>query len=426
MYTDGEQKVGLPIKIFILCFVLVIIFLFVLMWFLPISNRYSKYHYDSSNENTKLNVLADRIFNSNVQEMKSAGLNYFKSDKLPKKNNQTSILTLKQMIDKKLIIPFTDKNGRSCDDEKSYVSVKKKNNEYEMKVNLKCEKEEDYILLKLDCISCNCSDNWIIKDCFIYESSGSLLSCAVLKDKNNNIKYEYEKKYDNKYSDWSSWKVLTYEKNDLPSFGKYELIEIENLGRQNIIDYYEYSNGEPFYQYKNVQIGSAIKSYCDGYNYYRNINDSNTTYAVREKAQWRYVGKVSSNEILFDTVSVKYEFVGFDTTCVECKKIPKKIWKKYTREVSVMLSPATMVSEDGYVTRCSKIGAKNIEIFDTAKSFVGYELVRIPFCKEIYSYRQRTRKLIKEEYTDYKWSVFNNETLLKKGYTYTGNKKIAA
>ena len=43
----------------------------------------------------------------------------------------------------KLLLPFKDKNGKTCDTQKSYVTLTKKENEYEMKVNLKCSEEED-------------------------------------------------------------------------------------------------------------------------------------------------------------------------------------------------------------------------------------------------------------------------------------------
>ena len=37
------------------------------------------------------------------------------------------------MLDKKLILPFLDKDGNECDAKKSYVQVTKKKTEYEMK-----------------------------------------------------------------------------------------------------------------------------------------------------------------------------------------------------------------------------------------------------------------------------------------------------
>ena len=100
-----------------------------------------------------LNPLKDQIFNANVQTMKEAGITYFTSERLPENIGDKKTLTLQQMLDMKLIIPFTDRNGNSCDVQKSYVSLEKQETEYLMKVNLKCGEEEDYILVHLGCYS---------------------------------------------------------------------------------------------------------------------------------------------------------------------------------------------------------------------------------------------------------------------------------
>ena len=108
------------------------------MWLLPIPD---------------LTGLNSRIFNANVGEMKDAAISYFTTDRLPQKEGDSVTLTLQQMLDMKLLLPFKDKNGKTCDTQKSYVTLTKKENEYEMKVNLKCSEEEDYIIVHLGCYS---------------------------------------------------------------------------------------------------------------------------------------------------------------------------------------------------------------------------------------------------------------------------------
>ena len=100
-----------------------------------------------------LNPLKDQIFNANLQTMKEAGITYFTSERLPENVGDKKTLTLQQMLDMKLLIPFTDRNGKSCDVTKSYISLEKQETEYLMKVNLKCGEEEDYILVHLGCYS---------------------------------------------------------------------------------------------------------------------------------------------------------------------------------------------------------------------------------------------------------------------------------
>ena len=145
MYTEERPRRGSLLKEFIMKLILIIIFVLLLIWLVPWPNMDS---YINS-----LNPLKDQIFNSNLQTMKDAGITYFTTERLPKEVGDKTTLSLQQMLDMKLLIPFTDRNGNSCDVTKSYVSLEKKETEYVMKVNLKCGEEEDYILVHLGCYS---------------------------------------------------------------------------------------------------------------------------------------------------------------------------------------------------------------------------------------------------------------------------------
>ena len=141
MYTE-ERKSNL-LKEFLLKLILIIIFVLLLIWLVPWPNM------DSYME--ALNPLKSQIFNSNIQEMKKAAITYFTSERLPQNVGDKKTLTLQQMLDMKLLIPFVDKNGDSCDVTASYVTIEKQETEYLMKVNLKCGEEENYILVHLGC-----------------------------------------------------------------------------------------------------------------------------------------------------------------------------------------------------------------------------------------------------------------------------------
>ena len=145
MYTEERPRRGGLLKEFILKLILIIIFVLLLLWLVPWPNM-DEYM-------NSLNPLKDQIFNSNVQTMKDAGITYFTSERLPQNVGDKVTLTLQEMLDKKLILPFTDRNGKSCDVTKSYITLEKKETEYVMKVNLKCGEEEDYILVHLGCYS---------------------------------------------------------------------------------------------------------------------------------------------------------------------------------------------------------------------------------------------------------------------------------
>ena len=137
MYDDDGRK-GYLIRNFLIKLILIIIFVALLVWFLPKPN---------------LKGLNNRIFNENVAEMKDAAISYFTTDRLPQKEGESVTLTLQEMLDMKLLLPFKDKDGNSCDTQASYVTLTKKANEYELKVNLKCKGQEDYIIVHLGCYS---------------------------------------------------------------------------------------------------------------------------------------------------------------------------------------------------------------------------------------------------------------------------------
>ena len=137
MYVETEEvKRGFPLRDFLIKLLLIIIFVVLLVLFLPIP---------------KMSGVIDKIFNANVQTVKDAALSYFTTERLPKDVGSSVNLTLQEMIDLHLILPFTDKDGNLCNMEESYVSLKKFSAEYEMKINLKCGNDERYVLTKMGC-----------------------------------------------------------------------------------------------------------------------------------------------------------------------------------------------------------------------------------------------------------------------------------
>ena len=51
---------------------------------------------------------------------------------------ETKKLTLNDMLSNKMLVEFTDSNGKTCDKDASYVEVTKKDKEYIFKTNLSC------------------------------------------------------------------------------------------------------------------------------------------------------------------------------------------------------------------------------------------------------------------------------------------------
>ena len=259
---------------------------------------------------------------------------------------------------------------------------------------------------------------------YVKDKAGNTAKCSIKIVKKDNLEYQYKKDIAAQYSAWTDWTTSTYSPSNPPSFGKYALIEIVDLGKTQEVDYYKESTGEAFYKYKTVKVGTAKQTYCKGYNYYRELTTQKTT-AIKQGTEWKYVGMVTTSGWPTDTLSVKYEFVGFDWKCTGCERTPRKIWNKYTRSTYTVTSTDTIVSSSNIKVTCAETETKTIEIYDTVKIFVDYEIIKTPVYKDVYKYKKRTRTLIQKAYTDYKWSFYDDTSLLNAGYTYTGNTRVA-
>ena len=106
------------------------------------------------------------VFRENIKYMQEGGESYFTDDKLPKEIGQSNRISLADMFDKKLVLPFVDEDGNSCNQYGSYVSVTKTDNGYELKTNLVCNKESNYTIKILGCHN-YCKDALCSKTCSV-------------------------------------------------------------------------------------------------------------------------------------------------------------------------------------------------------------------------------------------------------------------
>ena len=137
MYYNEENTRGGLVKALLLRLLLIIIFILVLVWLFPTKSS--------------LNPLYQGIFRDNIDSMKDAAETYFTNERLPEDVGDSVKMSLSEMLSKNLLLPFTDKNGNSCDLNKSYVEITKKDTEFELKVNLSCPGEEAFIIEHLGC-----------------------------------------------------------------------------------------------------------------------------------------------------------------------------------------------------------------------------------------------------------------------------------
>ena len=145
MYEENNvtYKVGINWKDVIVKIILLILFVLLLYWLFPKAD---------------LDVFYDSVYTNNINTMKDAARNYYTADKLPSAVGEQTSMSLKEMVDNHLIIRFTDKDEKTCDETNSKVEITKiSDNEHTMKVQLNCGSQEDYILETIS-TSTLCSD----------------------------------------------------------------------------------------------------------------------------------------------------------------------------------------------------------------------------------------------------------------------------
>ncbi len=147
MYT--EERNEFPIKDLLIKILFLALFVFLLLWLFPIGRN-----------KVELKPLTDQIFNGNVQAMKEAAKAYYTNERLPKNVGSKVSMTLQEMLNRKLVLPFTDKNGESCDTQNSYVEITRMDKEFSLKVYLSCNKQNDYVVEIMGCNDkCKVIDN---------------------------------------------------------------------------------------------------------------------------------------------------------------------------------------------------------------------------------------------------------------------------
>ena len=287
---------------------LLVIFVFLLMKLFPMPN---------------LTTFYDKIFNENIQTMKDAAKDYYTTERMPEKDGKSSKMTLQDMIDQNLIIPFVDKNGESCDTEKSYVKVTKKGSEYELKVSLTCGKETNYIIDKIGCYNFCPTGTCTVEQKDVKTETDDNGNIVVV---NPNGRYETEYEFvKNITTDY--WKLGDWTTEKLPDTADRKLVDTKTqyTGQKKV------TTGTKLYE--EVKYG-----YKTEYTY--DVNWRNEKVTDEDAELWKertlYTGqkKVETGQTLYE--HVKYGQVDHwtydDNWTQEVKKTSDnlKLWKERT------------------------------------------------------------------------------------------------
>ena len=279
--TRGSFIRDLIVKIF-----LILLFVFLITLLFPMPN---------------LTPFYNRIFNDNVQTMKDAAEDYFTKDRMPTKVGDSSKLTLQQMLDKKLVLPFLDKDGKECDTNKSYVKVTKKKTEYELEVHLTCGNESDYIIEPIGCYNF-CPDNSCTKEITTDTNTGKVtlnVDRTTPKTPTGNDKYKLQYLYTRTLTsekwntgDWTTTKRT--ETNDVKLVDK----KVQYTGQKKV------AKGTT--TYKHVKYG-----YRDNWTYDTNWTDEVKTITDRVKladTRTLYTGKKKVTNTTNTYKHIKYGY----------------------------------------------------------------------------------------------------------------------
>lgn len=142
MYTEENQRGRFPLRDILLKAIVVIIFLVLIIFIITKVTEPSK-------NTTKSSSNYDKVFSENLEAMEKAAYSYFTTDRLPKELGEVNELTLREMINSNLLNAFTDADGNACDVNNSFIRLTKNEDDYTLRVNLECDKKEDYTLTKV-------------------------------------------------------------------------------------------------------------------------------------------------------------------------------------------------------------------------------------------------------------------------------------
>ena len=482
-----ERRNTFEFKDIILQLLLVILFVFIMIWLFPTKN-YLKENFVGKEELTseiamQLQPLYGRLYTDNVESMRDAAQGYFTNERLPKKIGDSVTITLKEMEEKKLVIPFKDSNNQSCDVTKSYVQVTKMNDEYQMKVQLTCSDYSDYIIVYMGCYDycdgaiCEEKQETTTPSTPSTPSKPSRPETPVV---NKKYQYEYSLETKNTYSAWGPWSEWSTTRISADVLRQVEIDKRDELTGYKTETYYDY---ETTIEYKTqttqVQTGTTTKPTgtkvvdtkpaVGGSTTKKEYGKVIKTTTAGSYTDWVYQGYTTKPYQLFDTDTIDYRYVSHkvvpdcDDVCQYVTYYTYKVYKRtYKAGTTTYSCPTNYPNKEGsgantkcykYVTTgsgtlsCSTYGSdyklsgsnciktetiyETVPVYSEVTTTVPVEVTtkvektrKIPIYEAITYYRYRTRKQLTVAGIDYKWSTSqNDQNLISLGYQLTGRKK---
>ena len=292
-----------------------------------------------------------------------------------------------------------------------------------------------------------------------YDDKGNVVSYEQYKKAcipSVEYEYEYKKTTPAQFSNWTDWSAwsktncatqeINCSNSDVSCLKKLQIYK----QKQKIGEYDKTYTRE---RSKLVQTGSYTQKSCAKYNYVEinkttYVTTTTTTYTATDTITsvtqhstggWVYNGRASYKNPPSDTAAKHYKFVGADySNCTDtCTTLPNYYYDSYTytgglSSVTSTTTPGSVTSstsssttsstETTYEASCGELVTKTIPIY-------GYITVtekdtrREPLYGTICYQSTKSRELLSNEVTKYKWSTENDMTLINAGWVKTGNKR---
>lgn len=376
---------------------------------------------------------------SDMSKLKQAALKYYEENSVPANVNETNKLSLKELLDKKLIKNISS----SYNKKKSYIKLTKLEDDFLLEIQLvkdKVIKKEEYYINNYS----YCTSTYLCEKEDIMDPNQSLDSSEdeeTVEVENTesgdsdtaNYQYEYSKTENGKLSDWSSWsdysktscttKAITCKSDDFNCLSETKLYNRkEKLGTTSK----QYNTSRNSYTFISQEIikGCPNYDYAKVNNVYYKTSSINqftsigtfSTASPTNHGAWTYLGRKTYQTPPSDSIKTRYVFVDSERYCENCSSSPSYTYDMYQFNGNLQIV-------NNINAECPKQkNQRNIPTYN-----ISYQSVSVNRTETLYGtvcYKsERTRKITKQGKTKTTWSNYDNEKLLNSGYTYTGNKK---
>ncbi|MBQ8891903.1 MAG: hypothetical protein IJ068_03455 [Bacilli bacterium] len=204
--NSSSKKPFIDFKFILKIIVIILLVILIIFLVFKIKNK------NVENKNNKENTNSVALISDNINLIRDASRAYFFQDEhLPVELLESRDVTVKELINQKLIISIKDKDGNVCGYNTSGSTITKNKNDYELDVRLVCATSSDekkfYYDLDGACLNCN-GENYTPNNDNNEENQSSnsenINNNNLNEDNNNNNSSENNDKVCGVYSDWTT------------------------------------------------------------------------------------------------------------------------------------------------------------------------------------------------------------------------------